>query len=157
MKSGEHGGEVRSTDSLPVVVQKSRIMGFKLVSCLCCVCAMTVLVTGQTDAQQIETPPPRRYPDRSSDYRTRSEFDPASAFREQAASSFGYDPYPPERRPYPNSTTTTTRRPISRTTPRSGPSRGTTRDPFNDPNRYRNPQQNDRQDEVRFVNGRPYR
>ena len=42
-------------------------------------------------------------------------------------------------------------------TPVPVPNRSSTRDPFNNPNRYRLPQQNAARDEVRFVNGRPYR
>ena len=51
-------------------------------------------------------------------------------------------------------TPTTTLRTTEATTVRSGKP---TRSPFDNPNRYKMPQANQQSDQVRFVNGRPYR
>ena len=121
-----------------------------------------------------DSEPRRRYPERS-------YYDPGSAFRNPGNNfepsttsvpranlprqgSFQYEPYPD---PYltnnssrsnvivtRRTTTTSTRRTTQATTARPGKP---TRSPFDDPNRYRVPQANQQSDQVRFVNGRPYR
>ncbi len=76
--------------------------------------------------------------------------------------TFAYDPYPARNATYDNVETRQILAPVTRvetTTIRiPNPKVGsTTRDPFNDPNRYRIPSQTENQEDVRFVNGRPYR
>lgn len=76
--------------------------------------------------------------------------------------TFAYDPYPARNATYDNVETRQLLAPVTRvetTTIRiPNPKVGsTTRDPFNDPNRYRIPSQTENQEDVRFVNGRPYR
>jgi len=112
--------------------------------------------------------------------------DPASTFRQQSrqqqhdsfsrknsgGSSFPYDPHgPPSRHnngssSYSNSQgrsiqtqrhskDTTTKRPANLKNKSGG--QAATRSPFDDPDRYRVPQLQQAADNVRFVNGRPYR
>lgn len=120
----------------------------------------------------------RRYPDRSRVDSYGANFDPGSAFRnpgnvfretpeskpelpqEKPPVSFGYDPYPTLNNSRSNviiTRRTTTVAPIvtSETTPRPGEK--PTRSPFEDPNRYRIAQTREQSDQVRFVNGRPYK
>ena len=130
-----------------------------------------------------ELAPRRQYPDRNynryqlqnSDFRnTRPSNDPASTFRQQSRQSsntqnldgtFSYDPYGPSQR---NSSYSNRGRVINQpdnkppvTTKRSAQLKSgrkdSTKDPFSDPDRYRVPQLEQAADNVRFVNGRPYR
>ena len=130
-----------------------------------------------------ELAPRRQYPDRNynryqgqnSDFRnTRPSNDPSSSFRQQARQSssnqnfdgtFSYDPYGPNQR---NSSYSNRGRVIDQpenkrlvTTKRSAQlkdsRKDSTKDPFADPDRYRVPQLEQAADNVRFVNGRPYR
>lgn len=109
-----------------------------------------------------------RYPDRSQSYS-----DPAAVFRNPnyqtdigttprpQQPSFQYEPYPTNNNSRSNvivtrrTTTTLSTTTTQRTTVRPGakPSRS----PFDDPNRYRIPQAREQSDQVRFVNGRPYK
>ena len=98
----------------------------------------------------------RRYPDRRQSYNNQN--DPGRDFRNNN-NAFSYNPYPadyPVRNHSNNQPTTSTTTSTTTTTvnPLQGPKN---RDPFDDPNRYRIPQQQDARDNVRFVNGRPYR
>lgn len=130
-----------------------------------------------------ELGPRRQYPNRDygSSYGQKSELrqaqqfnDPASAFRQQSRQSqsrqnlggtFPYDPYGPNRG---NSSNSNRGRNINQTNKKSlvttnRPAqlkKGKTdspKDPFTDPDRYRVPQLEQAADNVRFVNGRPYR
>lgn len=120
-----------------------------------------------------------RYPDRSRVYSYGANFDPGSAFRnpgnvfretpeskpdvpiqEKPPVSFQYDPYQTLNNSRSNviiTRRTTTVAPIitPETTPRPGEK--PTRSPFDDPNRYRIAQTREQSDQVRFVNGRPYK
>ena len=85
--------------------------------------------------------------------------DPGFIFRQQSGAggqSFPYEPYPRQQED-PIATTTRAPRPRTTTTKR-GRAQTTKRvDPFSDPDRYRVPQIQQAKDNVRFVNGRPYR
>ena len=82
--------------------------------------------------------------------------------QQQQLKTFPYDPYPIRNATYDNVDTRQVQSPTNRQetstvripTPKVA---STTRDPFNDPNRYRIPSQQETADNVRFVNGRPYR
>ena len=123
----------------------------------------------------------RQYPKRNYDrsYRQSSELrqaqqfdDPSSKFRQQSRQSqhnlgdtFAYDPYGPNRgnSSYSNrgrninqankKSRVTTKRPAQLKKGKTD----STKDPFTDPDRYRVPQLEQAADNVRFVNGRPYR
>lgn len=122
-----------------------------------------------------ELAPRRRYPNRNYDqgsgYRNTNQFnDPSSAFRQQSrqtdsGGTFPYDPYGPSRgnssssarsrnvnQPNRNIPTTTKRPAQSKAIKKDNK-----KDPFADPDRYRVPQLEQAADNVRFVNGRPYR
>ena len=128
----------------------------------------------------------RRYPDRSSSYSQaydpgsafRAQQEPAlpqtpvekqqPTLQQQQVpppkqtKTFAYDPYPTRNATNDNVLTREILAPVTRVetstaripNPKVG---STTRDPFNDPNRYRIPSQQENQEDVRFVNGRPYR
>ena len=76
--------------------------------------------------------------------------------------SFPYEPFPTNNNSRSNvivtrrtTTTKTTLKTTQQTTVRPGQSPA--RSPFDDPNRYRVPQTRKQSDQVRFVNGRPYK
>ena len=129
---------------------------------------------------------PNRSYGRSSGFSNNQQFnDPSSTFRQQSRQNsnrqgsdgtFAYDPYGPSRQASNSSYTNrgqninqantksraTTRRAAqlkgakNNTQLKSG-RKDTTKDPFEDPDRYRVPQLEQAADNVRFVNGRPYR
>ena len=124
-------------------------------------------------SDQNQVPQRSRYPNRSKSY---SNFDPGADFRnynnnnnngfrgtnsnQPRTQSFPYEPFPTNNNSRSNvivtrRTTSTTIKTTERTTVRPGdkPSRS----PFDDPNRYRVPQTRQQSDQVRFVNGRPYK
>ena len=134
------------------------------------------LITPNCQQQQVEKPEDwsnnNRYPDRSSRYTSQYDFDSlrnvgAGQFRggeqqlqPQTPASFAYDPYPTNNNSRSNiivtrkttvATTTTTTASTAR--PGAKPNRS----PFDDPNRYRVPQTRQESDQVRYVNGRPYK
>jgi hypothetical protein len=82
-------------------------------------------------------------------------------YRDIPPKSFQYDPYPTSNLSRSNvivtrrTTESATQRTTSQTT--AHPGQKPTRDPFDDPNRYRVPQTRQQSDQVRFVNGRPYK
>ena len=130
-----------------------------------------------------ELAPRRQYPDRNRnryqvqnhDFRNaQPSNDPSSTFRQQSRQNlnnqnldgtFSYDPYGPNQR---NSSYSSRGRNVNQpdtkplvTTKRSAQLKNSrkdsTKDPFSDPDRYRVPQLEQAADNVRFVNGRPYR
>ena len=138
---------------------------------------LSILTSGQ---EQIE--PPRdfnsqnevirqRYPNRGQSY-----VDPGAVFRnpsngysqqgqrypnQQQSAAFPYEPFPTTNNSRSNvivTRRTTTVRTTSTTTQTTArPGVKPTRSPFEDPNRYRVPQTGQQSNDVRFVNGRPYR
>ena len=135
---------------------------------------LSILTSGQ---EQIE--PPRdfnsqnevirqRYPNRGQSY-----VDPGAVFRnpnngysgypnqQQSAGAFPYEPFPTTNNSRSNvivtRRTTTVRTTTSTTQTTARPGVKPSRSPFEDPNRYRVPQTRQQSDQVRFVNGRPYR
>ena len=128
-----------------------------------------------------ELAPRRQYPNRNykqsyaqQDSNFRNSNDPSSTFRQQSRQSpsrqnvgggtFPYDPYQPNRGNSSYSSRVrnvqqdrkspiTTKRPAKS----SNSGKDSTKDPFDDPDRYRVPQLEQAADNVRFVNGRPYR
>ena len=120
----------------------------------------------------------RRYPDRTQSY---TNYDPGAVFRNpaggkgfgqinnqqqqspvQQTQAFPYEPFPTNNNSRSNvivtrrtTTTKTTVKTTQRTTVRPGQSPA--RSPFDDPNRYRVAQTRQQSDQVRFVNGRPYK
>ena len=110
-----------------------------------------------SDGSPIDNPQ-RRYPQRNyQGFSANPKTDPGYVFRQQSQSkpdSFPYEPYPDQITPTTTTSTTTQRPPEPRPRSVDGSKR---KDPFEDPDRYRVPQIAQAKDEVRFVNGRPYR
>ena len=75
--------------------------------------------------------------------------------------AFPYEPYPTTNNSRSNvivtRRTTTVRTTTTTTQATARPGAKPSRSPFEDPNRYRVPQTRQQSDQVRFVNGRPYR